>query len=178
VLRLPITEATTFILCRPHYPENVGAAARAMKTMGLTRLLLVKPGRLAVPEHEMAYKMAVRSWDVLSMARRTEDVGETLNEFDLIFATTAKRGTSGAVVPRVAADRALEAALGGARIAVVFGNEKTGLSRDDLTLGHVPLRIPMADDQPSINLAQSVQLVAYEWYVTGLMHRNRETVGA
>src|SRR5262249_39298295 len=59
MLRMPITLATSFVFVRPHYPENVGALARAMKVMGLTRLALVKPSRIAAPSHEMAQRMAV-----------------------------------------------------------------------------------------------------------------------
>ena len=68
MLSLPIARSAIFVLVRPHYPENVGAVARAMKVMGLTRLVLVKPGRIAVPEHEMARRMAVKSLDVLAAA--------------------------------------------------------------------------------------------------------------
>src|SRR5262252_91628 len=119
---MPITRAATFVLVRPHYPENLGAAARAMKTMGITNLVLVKPSRLAVPEHEMARKMAVKSLDVLDGARRAA----TLGEVDVAFATSARRGVSGVIVPRHAASLALERCERGGRIAFVFGNEKTG----------------------------------------------------
>ena len=70
MLALAIHEHTEFVLVTPHYPENVGAVARAIKTMGFTRLTLVKPSRIASPEHEMARKMAVKSGDVLDQARR------------------------------------------------------------------------------------------------------------
>ena len=56
MLILPLARASRFVLVRPHYPENVGAVARAMKTMGLTQLVLVRPGRLALPEHENAFQ--------------------------------------------------------------------------------------------------------------------------
>lgn len=167
MLILPICDATRFVLVRPHYPENVGAAARAMKTMGLTKLSLVKPSRLAVPEHEMAFKMAVKSWDVLETAQQFPTLSEALRGIDLVFSTTARRGQR-ALQPRAAAQLALQAAARGERIAVVFGNEKTGLSQEDLTLCRLGLRIPMAADQPSINLAQACQLVAYEWFLAGL----------
>src|SRR5262245_51393311 len=107
---MPITRAATFVLVRPHYPENVGAAARAMKTMGITDLVLVKPSRLAVPEHEMARKMAVKSWDVLEAARRAATLAEALQGSDVAFATSSHRGVSGVIVPRQAAAMALELA--------------------------------------------------------------------
>src|SRR5687767_3406034 len=69
-VRLPVHDHTTFVLVRPHYPENVGACARAIKTMGFDSLALVRPSRLAVPEHPMAFKMSVRAWDVLESSHR------------------------------------------------------------------------------------------------------------
>jgi TrmH family RNA methyltransferase len=173
VLTLPVAEAATFVLVRPHYPENVGAAARALKTMGITSLVLVKPGRLAVPDHEMALKMAVKSWDVLESAPQVATLDEALAGVDVAFATTARRGVSGVVSPRRAAEMAVLAAAIGKRLAFVFGNEKTGLSSEDSALCQERIRIPMAADQPSINLAQAVQLVAYELFVAGLAARER-----
>src|SRR6476659_267843 len=123
MLVLPVASAATFVLVRPHYPENVGAAARAIKTMGITSLALVKPGRLAVPEHEMALKMAVKSWDVLEGARRCNTLEEAIEGMDLVFATTARRGVSGIVSPRRMAELSVERAARGERIAIVFGNE-------------------------------------------------------
>jgi tRNA (cytidine32/uridine32-2'-O)-methyltransferase len=139
--------------------------------MGITELALVKPGRLAQPEHEMAFKLAVRAWDVLESATVYDSLEQALTGCDLVFATTARRGQKGVLGPEEAARRAVAAAARGGRVAVVFGNEKTGLSREDLALCPLRLRIPMAADQPSINLAQSAQLVAYEWFRAGLAAR-------
>jgi len=172
-LQLPIHAATQFVLVRPHYPENVGAVARAIKTMGFTQLTLIKPGRLAVPEHEMAFKMAVKSWDVLNDARRCDDVASALSEVSLVLATTARRGFSGVIQPREAAQRAVEHAATGGKIAFLFGNEKTGLSEADHAWATLHVRIPMAADQPSVNLAQATQILAYELFVTALAERAR-----
>jgi tRNA/rRNA methyltransferase len=171
---MPITRAASFVLVHPHYPENVGAAARAIKTMGITDLVLVKPSRLAVPEHEMARKMAVKSWDVLEGARRTTTLREALATCDFAFATTSRRGVSGVIAPRQAAALTLERAALGEKVAFVFGNEKTGLAQDDVESCDLPIRIPMAAEQPSINLAQAVQLIAYELFLAGLGARNSE----
>jgi tRNA (cytidine32/uridine32-2'-O)-methyltransferase len=175
VLELPVTRAATFVLVRPHYPENVGAAARAIKTMGITKLALVKPGRLAVPEHEMALKMAVKSWDVLESAGRHESLREAVSGIAKVFGTTSRRGVSGIVSPRRAAELSVTAASRGENVAFVFGNEKTGLAEEDLALCEELVRIPMAADQPSINLAQAVQLVAYELFIAGLEARATES---
>jgi tRNA/rRNA methyltransferase len=172
-LRLPIHEATRFVLVRPHYPENVGASARAVKTMGFTQLVLVKPGRLAVPEHEMAFKMAVKSWDVLEEALRFEDLASALVGVELVLATTSRRGFSGVIQPREAAQRAVRHAALGGKLAFLFGNEKTGLSEADHAWATLHVRIPMAADQPSVNLAQATQIIAYELFVAALEERAR-----
>jgi TrmH family RNA methyltransferase len=177
-LALPIHGLTRFVLVRPHYPENVGAAARAMKAMGFSDLALVKPSRLALPSHEMAQKMAVKSWDVLDGARIVSDAAEALDGASLVVATTSRRGVSGVVSPRAFAIRAVECARAGQRIAILFGNEKSGLSETDRALAGTSLRIPMVADQPSLNLAQAVQLVAYELYVAALEARAAERVEA
>lgn len=168
MLRPALCHATEFILVRPHYPENVGAAARAIKTMGITHLCLVSPSRLATPDSEMAFKMAVRAWDVLEAARVCETLDEALRGHDHAFATTARRGQKGLQTPREAAQLALQEAATGKRLAVVFGNEKTGLTPAEVDVCAHRIRIPMAADQPSINLAQACQLVAYEWFLAGL----------
>jgi TrmH family RNA methyltransferase len=169
---MPITEATTVVLVQPHYPENIGAVARAAKTMGITRLSLVRPGKLAVPEHEMAFKMAVRAWDVLGMSTRSTSLAEATTGFARVFATSGREEVQGALSPREAAQQALEVARAGGRIALVFGNEKTGLSPEEIAGCQQLVRIPMAADQPSINLAQAVQIVCYEWFLAGLAERD------
>ena len=168
---MPIHPLLQFVLVRPHYPENVGAAARAMKTMGFTRLVLVKPGKMADPYHVMAIKMAVKSLDVLEAAPVVPDVETALLGVDFSYATTARRGVSGVLTARRAAQDAVERAARGQRIAFVFGNEKTGLAEEDLMGAHARVRIPMAADQPSVNLGQAVQLVAYELFVAALEAR-------
>lgn len=167
MLRLPLTESTSVLLVHPHYPENTGAAARAAKTMGITRLGLVRPGRLATPENEMAFKMAVRSWDVLGMAARFDDLETALSGFDRSYATSARIDPT-SLSPREAALDATTVARAGGRVALVFGNEKTGLSQQDVARCTHTVRIPMAADQPSINLAQAVQIVCYEWFLAAV----------
>ncbi|MDF3068341.1 MAG: methyltransferase [Polyangiaceae bacterium] len=174
MLELQIHPLLRFVLVRPHYPENVGAAARAMKTMGFTRLVLVKPGKMAQPGHVMAVKMAVKSLDVLEEAPVVADVASALVDVDFSYATTARRGVSGVFTARQAARDAVERAGRGERLAFVFGNEKTGLAEEDLLGAHARMRIPMAADQPSINLGQAVQVTAYELFIAALEARERD----
>jgi len=174
MVALPIQEHTEFILVTPHYPENVGAVARAIKTMGFTRLTLVKPSRIATPEHEMARKMAVKSGDVLDQARRCATLDEALAGRDLVVATTSRRGTPGARGPRAAAPELEAATRAGRSVAIMLGNEKSGLTAEQLALAHERIRIPMAADQPSLNLAQAAQVLAYELFIAALEARARE----
>jgi TrmH family RNA methyltransferase len=168
---LPLHGRVRFVLVRPHYPENLGASARALKTMGFSELALVRPSRLCTKEHEMAFKMAVKSWDVLERTRVFATLEEALEDCTVVVATTARRGQSGVSTPRCLMPKIVEKVEHSARAAVLFGNEKTGLSTQDLGLATHFVRIPMAADQPSINLAQAVQLIAYELLVAALERR-------
>jgi TrmH family RNA methyltransferase len=158
----PIHQQTMFVLVQPHYPENVGAAARAMKTMGFRRLVLVKPGRMAVPEHLMAKKMAVKSLDVLEASVTHKTLDAALEGIDVVFATTSRSGVSYVESPLDASRDILRLVNQGKQIALVFGNEKTGLDKHQLEQCSRYIRIAMAAEQPSINLAQSVQIIAYQ----------------
>lgn len=177
-LVLPITRATRFVLVGTHYPENLGAAARAMKVMGLSRLTLVGPSRLAHPEHPMAIKMAVKSGELLSQAVRVDTLAEALVGVDFSLATSGRTGLRQVLSLVDAAEAAAARAAQDQQLAVVFGNEKTGLSDAELSLCDACLRIPMAAAQPSINLAQACQLVAYQLFATGLAQRERESRAA
>lgn len=170
-LRLAVHDRVRFVLVRPHYPENLGASARALKAMGFLDLVLVKPGRLCHPEHEMAFKMAVKSWDLLDRTRSVETLEEAVSDVGLVIATTSRRGISGTQTPRALAPDICARAASGGSCAILFGNEKTGLSEEEHGFASAFLRIPMAADQPSINLAQAVQLIAYELLCSALNHR-------
>jgi TrmH family RNA methyltransferase len=168
MLSLPIHQHTTFILVQPHYPENVGAAARAMKTMGFGRLVLVRPGKMAVPDHLMAKKMAVKSLDVLEACVMSRTLAEALLGIDVAFATTSRSGVSYVESPLDASLDILRLASQGKKIALVFGNEKSGLDHQQLDLCSRFIRIAMAAEQPSINLAQAVQVLAYQLLASAL----------
>jgi tRNA (cytidine32/uridine32-2'-O)-methyltransferase len=124
----------------------------------------------------MAFKMAVKSWDVLNDARREEDIAGAIADVTLVLATTARRGFSGVIQPREAAERAVAHAASGGKVAFLFGNEKTGLSEADHAWATLHVRIPMAADQPSVNLAQATQIIAYELFVAALAERTRSGV--
>ena len=175
MLQLPIHRYLRILLISPHYPENVGATCRAMKTMGFTRFGLVKPGRLALPTHPMAQKMAVKSWDVLDQADIFDNVDEAIVGADCVIGTTARRGVSGVFSPSQIADKMQPLAENRKQIVLLFGNEKSGLTSDELKLCDLLLRVPIAADQPSLNLAQAVQVICYELFATALRARPAET---
>jgi tRNA (cytidine32/uridine32-2'-O)-methyltransferase len=170
-LHLPLHDQVGFVLVRPHYPENLGACARALKTMGFYKLSTVRASRLAAPEHAMAFKMSVRAWDVLYATERHDALEPALAGADLVLATSSRSGLSGCLTVRDAAVLVNDEVGRGRTVRILFGNEKSGLSSEELDRSDARLRIPMAGAQPSINLAQAVQLVAYELYVTALERR-------
>ena len=140
--------------------------------MGFRQLAIIKPGQLAVPGHEMAHKMAVKSWDVLASTQIHDNLSDVTRGADLLAVTTSRRGVSGIESPRQFAKVAVEAASLGKKIVILFGNEKTGLNAELVDKLEHRIRIPMAADQPSINLAQATQIVSYELFVAALDHRS------
>ena len=174
MLQLPLHRQLRILLVAPHYPENVGATCRAMKTMGFSRFGLVRPGRLALPEHPMARKMAVKSWDVLDQAEIYENVDEAIVGAECVVGTTARRGVSGVLSPARAARELVFLAEQKKQLVILFGNEKSGLTSDELKLCDRIIRIPIAADQPSLNLAQAVQVLCYELFSTALEAREQD----
>ncbi len=150
------------VLVTPSHPGNIGAAARAMKNMALTSLVLVRPKQFPHPE---ATARASGAGDVLTGARVVESLGAALAGCGFIAATTAREREQYFRVadPRAAAPRIVAAARR-APAAVVFGAERSGLTNEELEAAHVLLRIPASDAYPALNLAMAVQLVAYELY--------------
>jgi TrmH family RNA methyltransferase len=174
MLQLPIHRAVRILLVSPHYPENVGATCRALKAMGFTELGLVAPNVLASPTHPMAQKMAVKSLDVLEAVSVFDDFELAIAGSDVVVGTTARRGVSNVFPPCVLAEKLVSLAAEGKRLAIAFGNEKSGLTSDQLAKCQLLVRIPLAADQPSLNLAQAVQIVTYELFRAGLAARGRE----
>lgn len=149
-----------FVLVRTSHPGNIGAAARAIRTMGFARLSLVAPHRFP---HADATAMAAGADDVLSNVGVVPTLVEAVADCTLVLGCTARhRGVSlEELSPRQAALRALAASAQG-EVAIVFGNERTGLENDELMSCNVAVHIPSVDDFSSLNLAQAVQVLAYE----------------
>jgi tRNA/rRNA methyltransferase len=151
------------VLCRPSHPGNVGAAARAMKTMGLTDLRLVAPQRFPSPE---AQWMATHAVDVLERSSVHASLEAAIQDCVAAFALSARpREWSPQVLDaRSAAARAV--ALDG-NVAFVFGNESAGLTNEEAFACQFLVHIPANAQFSSLNLAQAVQVVAYELFMTG-----------
>jgi tRNA/rRNA methyltransferase len=153
------------VLSRTSHPGNIGAAARAMKTMGLSRLYLVAPRHL--PE-EQAIAMASGADDVLAAAIVVDTLEQALAGTTLAVAMTARRRDLSAPIAwlRDAVPEAL-AAAGQGEIAFVFGNETAGLSNEETDLCQRLAMIPANSDYSSLNLAAAVQVACYELRLAG-----------
>lgn len=149
-----------FVLVDSSHPGNIGAAARAMKNMGLTDLALVRPRQFPHPE---AMARAAGADDVLAGARVYTTLAAALEGCGLVLATTARlRDHYYRILDvREAARRAVQESAR-STIGIVFGAEHSGLSNEDLAPAHALLRIPTSDEYASLNLAMAVQVVAYE----------------
>lgn len=153
---------TRFVLMHTSHPGNVGAAARAMKVMGFDDLVLVAPRHADVARHGDARALASGATDVLDGARVVASLTEALDGVSHVCATAMTPRDFG---PPTEAPREHFASLAAAPpdVAFVFGSERFGLANDDVYRCHVCLSIPAAPGYGSLNLAQAVQLMAYEW---------------
>jgi len=149
------------VLVRTTHPGNIGGAARAMKTMGLARLVLVAPRHF--PDSQ-AEAMATGADDLLARAQVCATLDEALGGATLAIALTARRRelSPHAMDARAAAELAIAEAAGGGEVAFVFGTEMSGLSNDEVLKCQRLAHIPTNPDYSSLNLAAAVQVMAYE----------------
>ncbi|MFZ8886082.1 MAG: RNA methyltransferase [Steroidobacteraceae bacterium] len=148
------------VLVETSHPGNIGAAARAMKNMGLEELVLVSPAEHPSAE---ATSRASGAADLLERARVVDCIAAAVGDCRLVLATSARPRSANWRVfdPGEAARRLTEACAEGP-VAVLFGNERNGLSNEQLGHCHALLNIPSNPDYESLNLAQAVQLVTWE----------------
>jgi tRNA/rRNA methyltransferase/tRNA (cytidine32/uridine32-2'-O)-methyltransferase len=156
------------ILCRASEPGNVGAVCRVMKNMGLSQLRIVAPEPL---DEAPLLARAVHAEDVWRNARFFDTLTAAVADCSLVAGTTRRRGRkrkTATMDPRALAawlkDRsATDGSV--APIALVFGNERTGLDDDELNLCNIASHIPVSDAFPSLNLSHAVQIYAYELFL-------------
>lgn len=161
-------EPPVIILVRPQMAENIGMAARAMANFGLAELRLVAP-RDGWPQKTRmkkgAHQAASGATHILESAGLFDDVPGAIGDLIFVFATTAReRGQAKPVfVPEDGMAQAMQRIAAGQRIGILFGPERTGLENDEVSLADAVLTFPVSPDYPSLNLAQAVLLVGYEW---------------
>ena len=149
-----------FILVEPAVPENVGAAARAMKTMGFTSLRLVNT---KAHLDEKASWLAHASNEILESAEEFETLKEATQDIDWIIGTSAKkRRVNEDYYPSNRINELIQVKANTiTNLAIVFGREESGLTNDELKLCDIITSVPMKTTYPSLNLAQSVMIYAY-----------------
>ncbi|WP_265451856.1 tRNA (cytosine(32)/uridine(32)-2'-O)-methyltransferase TrmJ [Aeromonas salmonicida] len=148
------------VLVNTSHTGNMGSAARAMKTMGLTRLVLVDPQ--ALPD-DGAHALAAGASDVLANARIVSTLDEAIADCGLVIGTSARSRTLSwpMLDPREAGEKAVGEGMQHP-VALVFGRERTGLTNDELQKCHYHVAIPANPEYSSLNLAMAVQTICYE----------------
>jgi tRNA/rRNA methyltransferase len=155
------------VMVRPQLGENIGMAARAMLNCGLSTLRLVAP-RDGWP-NERAQRAASGADIVLERARVFDTVGEAVADLQHVVATTARNRelTQRIVTARRAASEMRGWIGQGDAVGILFGPERTGLENDDMVHADTALSIPLNPQFSSLNVAQAVLLVSYEWMAAG-----------
>ena len=153
-------ENIRIVLVRTYHAGNIGSAIRAMKTMGLTELVLVNPRDY--PSEE-ANKMASSAEDLLEHTKVVDSLYEAVKDCELVIACTARPRTFDLPVidPEQSATQLMKIAAK-KPVALVFGPERMGLHNDDIQLAHYRVTIPANPDYSSLNLASAVQILCYE----------------
>ena len=148
------------VLVRTYHPGNIGSAARAMKTMGISSLCLVNPKKY--PDED-ALTMARSASDVVSQSIVVDSVYEAVKDCEVVVASTARpRGYDlPELSPEQCAKQLKSHAISG-KVALLFGPERMGLSNEDLQYAHYRVTIPTSPAYPSLNMAAAVQTLCYE----------------
>ncbi|MFM7522786.1 MAG: RNA methyltransferase [Betaproteobacteria bacterium] len=171
-------ERTRFVLVETSHPANVGSAARAMKTMGFSDLVLVNPCDPDAARHEEAIALASGAHDVLASARIAHSLEEALTgcNFSVALSARPREFSPPLFEPRqLSAHLAADASL---RAALVFGSERYGLSNEQVGKCSALVSVPANPMYSSLNLAQAVQLIAYECRLAGMGEvRSERAVG-
>jgi tRNA/rRNA methyltransferase len=160
----PADNAPAVVLVDPQLGENIGMVARAMLNCGLTDMRLVRP-RDGWPNRK-AVAAAAGATEVLDKARLFVTTAEATADLERLYAATARERdmTKAVVTPRAAAGEMRALSSEGVRCGVLFGGEAKGLTNDDVALAESILNVPLNPAFKSLNLAQAVLLVGYEWY--------------
>ncbi|PJE79382.1 tRNA (cytidine/uridine-2'-O-)-methyltransferase TrmJ [invertebrate metagenome] len=155
------------VLVNPTHPGNIGAAARAMKAMGLADLCLVEPKEFP---SGIATALASGADDILDNAKIVSSVEEAISDCHYVVGTSARiRGISLPLgSPRSCSVRMIEEAVAGNKVAILFGREDRGLTNEELQHCQVQIHIPTDEHFSSLNLSQAVQVICYELRMSAL----------
>jgi tRNA/rRNA methyltransferase len=155
------------ILVDPQMGENIGMCARAMLNCGMTDLRIVRP-RDGWPS-QAARDTSSGAIEVIDNAQVFETTREAVDDLHRLYATTGRvrEMVETVMTPRKAAADIRAVTAAGQRTGVLFGGERSGLTNDDVALAEIILRVPLNPDFKSLNLAQAVLLVGYEWFTAG-----------
>jgi tRNA/rRNA methyltransferase len=155
-------DSISIILVRPKFPENIGSVARAMKNMGLSRLVVVNGSS---PLHPNAYKLASGAECILERSEEFPTLREAISGMGCVVGMTSRGGRERGpfLTPEALAKKFIPLSMKNS-IGLVFGSEREGLTNDELSLCHFYVRIPSVESFPSLNLAQAVMIVCYELF--------------
>ena len=155
------------ILHETSHPGNIGAAARAMKTMAITKLSLIKPKLF--PD-EIATARASGATDILKNAKKFDSLDAAIANNHIIFATSARDRsiTIPTLTPKEASKLIYSLALKQSNVAILFGNEQNGLTNADLLKCNYQIVIPTNNEYSSLNIAAAIQIVCYEIFSQSL----------
>ena len=159
----PMNEFVQIVLVETSHPGNIGSVARAMKNMGLSRLVLINPKKFP---HDEATALAGNAGDVLKTAKIFGSIQEAVQNSKIIFATSARERTIEWPVTSVkdAAQEINQLVVKNIEVSILFGREDRGLTNEELQLSNKHLIIPAHPDYPVLNIAMSTQVVCYELY--------------
>jgi tRNA/rRNA methyltransferase len=168
--RLPAAAAAhapCVILVEPQLSENIGTTARAMMNCGLRALRLVDPKEDWLGERALAASSGAER--ILEQAERFATVEAALGDCEMVYATTARRRemTKPVMTARAAAVHMREQAAAGRKLGLLFGRERSGLTNHEIALANVAVEVPLNPEHSSLNLAQAVLIVGYEWFQAG-----------
>lgn len=178
------------VLARPSEPRNIGAACRVINNFGITRLTIVTDRPV---DYDAARPLAAWSEHILDGARVTESLEEALRDAALIVGTTRRLGQKRKARPYdpwelaslveeryggvESGDHGADRPAPGRTVAVVFGNERSGLSDDELEHCHLAVAVPTSPECPSLNLSHAVGVIAYELYKDACIASGRRVPG-
>lgn len=173
---MSLLDQIKIVLIETSHTGNMGSAARAMKTMGLSKLCLVNP---IIKPDSQAISLAAGASDIIKQAQIVNSMDDAIVDCQLVIGTSAR--LRHLEWPHLESDQSgqkmMEEALLGHKIALVFGRERVGLTNDELQKCHYHVSIPANPDYSSLNLAMSVQVLCYEIRMAYLaLQQNKSTV--